>query len=67
MSRREISEKTRQVRDHKNRDKREEADERNAFCATLSPKQRIAGLDQMLGVGVGAKRERARLNKRMAV
>ncbi len=64
---REITEATRKVRNYKSRDKQAEAEERQAFCDTLSPKQRIAGLDQMLGVGVGAKRERARLNKRMAM
>lgn len=43
--------------------KREQAAERQAFVQTQTPAQRIAALDKRLGVGVGAKRERAKLAK----
>jgi hypothetical protein len=33
--------------------------------ASLSPTQQLKELDKRLGVGVGAKKERARLNKQL--
>jgi hypothetical protein len=41
--------------------KREEAIERQAFFAGLSTEQKIALLDSRLGVGLGAKKQRAKL------
>lgn len=46
---------------HTAEEKRAEAEERNKYCASLSPQERLAGLDRRLGSGVGAKKERARL------
>ncbi len=43
--------------------RRKEAKERDAFAASLTPKQKLANLDKKFGKGVGAKRERARLQK----
>lgn len=44
------------------RRRKERASEREAFRKALTPAQQIAILDQRLGSGVGAVRERARLN-----
>jgi hypothetical protein len=41
--------------------KREEAIERQAYFAGLSTEQKIALLDSRLGVGIGAKKQRAKL------
>jgi hypothetical protein len=41
--------------------RRQEALERDAACAALTPKERLANLDKRYGPGMGAKRERARL------
>ena len=38
-----------------------EANERNAAWAQLSPAQQLKALDERLGKGVGAKKQRARL------
>jgi hypothetical protein len=38
-----------------------EAEERNAAYAALTPSQKLGRIDQRLGFGKGAKRERARL------
>lgn len=46
---------------HTKEEKRAEAEERNKYCASLSPQERLAGLDRRLGSGIGAKKERARL------
>lgn len=43
-----------------------EAEARNAVVAALIPKERLEKLDRILGPGVGAKRERARLQKKLA-
>lgn len=48
------------------REKRQdEAKGRNEARATLTPEQQIEALDNRLGVGVGAERERARLAKQI--
>ena len=41
--------------------KREAAEARNAKWAALSPQAQLAALDAKFGVGVGAKRQRARI------
>ena len=46
---------------NQNKLKREQAEARNAERANRSAKDQIAKLDAMLGVGQGAKKERARL------
>jgi hypothetical protein len=51
---------------HTAEEKRAEAEERNKYCASLSPQERLAGLDRRLGPGVGAKKERARLLAKLA-
>ena len=56
-----ITEKTREVRDHKNRDKATEAEERRTKSKQQSNAERIKILDERLGVGVGAAKERRRL------
>lgn len=38
-----------------------EADERNTARAKRTPKEQLQRLDQKLGAGVGARKERARL------
>lgn len=43
--------------------RRVEGEERNAEWRTLSPAQQLSYLDSMLGNGVGAKRQRAKLAK----
>ena len=45
--------------------RRAETAARNAETAKLSPIERLERLDQMLGKGVGAKRERARLQAKL--
>jgi hypothetical protein len=42
-----------------------EAQERNAARAALTDQQQLDRLDTILGVGIGAKKERARLAKRI--
>ncbi len=56
-----ITEKTRAVRDHKNRNKAEEAEERKCARIKLNNQAQIKILDDRLGVGVGAAKERKRL------
>lgn len=58
---REMTQKTRDVRDFKNRDRREEAEERQGERSRLTSAQQVACLDQRLGKGVGAVKERRRL------
>ena len=57
----DITQKTREVRDHKNRDKATEAEERKQAVRVQSNAERIKILDARLGVGVGAAKERRRL------
>lgn len=45
--------------------KREEAENRQHAAALVGPAIRLKDLDARFGVGVGAKRERKRLNARM--
>lgn len=47
------------------KEKREEAERRNGATCKLTPAQRLARLDERLGVNTGATRERARLIKLM--
>ena len=42
-------------------DKQKEAIERNEAWAQLTPEQQIADLDKRLGKGIGAKKQRARI------
>ena len=57
----DITEATRAIRDHKNRDKSAEAEERKAESRKRSNAERIKILDDRLGVGIGAAKERRRL------
>jgi hypothetical protein len=57
----DITEKTREVRNHKNRDRHSEAQERQEYRDTLSNSQQVSGLDIRLGHGIGATKERERL------
>ena len=59
----DTTEKTREVRDHKNRNKREEAEERKRVRTRLNNQAQIKTLDDRLGVGIGAVKERRRLTK----
>ena len=43
--------------------RKEEAAERQALRDSLTPQQQMKRLDALLGVGVGAVKERAKLNK----
>ncbi len=56
-------EETRKIRDHKNRNKAEEALERKKERDKKNATQQLKILDEMLGVGIGSVRERNRLNK----
>jgi len=56
-----ITEATRIVRDHKNRNKKDEAFSRQLYRDQLSNEQQIKELDNRLGVGIGAAKERKRL------
>ena len=58
---RDISEETCRIRDHKNRDKRVEAEERQSYRNQLSNETQLSMLDRRLGSGIGAKKERRRL------
>ena len=54
------------MRMHRNRAARKiEAKERNEARALLTDQQQLQRLDKILGVGVGAKKERERLAKRI--
>ena len=55
------------VKRNDRRDKRrEEAKERQSLTNQMSPAERIAALDARLGAGVGAVKERARLERMVA-
>ena len=43
----------------------EEGNERNAYWRSLSPVDQYADLDRRLGKGVGARRQREMISKRM--
>lgn len=49
------------VRDHKNRDKHAEANERMVYRKGLSNAEQLRRLDERLGSNVGATRERKRI------
>lgn len=57
----DTTEATRAIRDHKNRDKSAEAEERKIEARKQNNAARIKILDDRLGVGVGAAKERRRL------
>ena len=42
-------------------DKQKEAIERNETWAKLTPEQQLASLDERLGKGIGAKKQRAKI------
>ena len=42
-------------------DKQQEAFNRNKIWAQLTPEQQLASLDERLGKGIGAKKQRARI------
>jgi len=46
-------------------ERRKVAEERNAQWASLTPQQQIAELDKRFGAGNGAKKQRARLAKKI--
>jgi len=48
-----------------NKKRKPAADERNELHGKMSPTQQLAQLDQRLGAGVGAKKERARLQAKI--
>ena len=62
MSENEINE-TDRIKEYKNRDKASESEERNDYRRSKSAIEQIEILDKRVGKGVGAKSERARLNK----
>jgi hypothetical protein len=45
--------------------RQEEAIERQELSGAMTPEQRLKALDERLGVGVGAVRERARLQAKL--
>ena len=47
-------------------DKQKEAIERNEAWAQLTPEQQIADLDRRLGNGIGAKKQRARIQNKIS-
>ncbi len=63
MAKRIITEKTRGIRNFKSRDKSAEAQCRRKARATKTNRIQLDALDRRLGVGVGAVKERARLQK----
>jgi len=62
MSENETNE-TDRIKEYKNRDKASESEERNDYRRSKSAIEQIEILDKRVGKGVGAKSERARLNK----
>lgn len=62
---RTITDETRRIRDHKNRDKLAEAEDRRKLADTRNAEKQIAILNARLGVGAGAVKERARLRRKM--
>jgi len=46
-------------------DKQQEAIERNEYWAQLTPEQQLESLDSRLGKGVGAKKQRAKINSKI--
>lgn len=60
---RERSPETLEVLRHKNRDRRAEAEDRKSMRSKLSAQQQLLVLDKRLGTGIGAVKERMRLNR----
>lgn len=56
-------EESRKIRDYKNRDKAEEALERQKIRNNRKAVDQLKELDRRLGTGIGATKERSRLNK----
>ena len=54
------------IKDHKNRNKHAEANERMVYRKGLSDAEQLKRLDQRLGNGIGARNERSRITNRMA-
>ena len=52
---------TRRIRDYKNRDKSAEAEQRKTEAKRRNNEAQIKVLDNRLGVGIGAAKERQRL------
>ncbi len=61
MSESETNETIR-IKEYKNRDKGEEVRERDSYRQSLSAQEQIKALDLRLGIGLGAVKERTRLN-----
>jgi hypothetical protein len=55
------SDATLAVKDHKNRNKNAEANERMVYRKGLTDAEQLTRLDNRLGTGIGAGRERAKL------
>ena len=45
--------------------KQQEAIERNNFWASLTPQQQLESLDNRLGKGIGAKKQRAKIKSKI--
>ena len=54
---------TRRIRDYKNRNKAEESLERQKIRDSRRAVEQLKELDRRLGVGIGANKERNRLNR----
>lgn len=54
------------LRSDRRQERIKEADERNQAWRALSPEKQLQSLDERLGVGIGAKRQRTKLNKACA-
>ena len=50
---------------HNKANRQKEALERDAFWAKLTPQEQLAALDKRLGKGVGAEKQRARIQARI--
>ena len=50
---------------HNRANRQKEALERDAFWAKLSPQEQLAALDKRLGKGVGAEKQRAKIQARI--
>ena len=57
------AEETTRIKEHRKRDKAVEALERQKIRNTRTAIKQLAILDERLGVGIGANKERNRLNK----